>query len=121
LALSFNPDKKIETEISDIMEVLLESHSLIDVKKIKEKFFEMFIIDCLIGNTDRHNGNWGFLLNKETKEIKFSPIYDCGSCLNPLLEDVEIEKMSSEELKNLAVNSYSCLKKILKKSIIYHI
>ena len=43
------------------MEVLAESHSLIDVKKIKEKFFEMFIIDGLIGNTDRHNGNWGFL------------------------------------------------------------
>ena len=42
----------------------------------------MFVIDSLIGNTDRHNGNWGFLVNKSTDKIKFSPIYDCGSCLN---------------------------------------
>lgn len=26
--------------------------------------------------TDKHNGNWGFLLNKQTNEIKFSLIYD---------------------------------------------
>jgi len=115
LALSFNPDKKIETEIADIMEVLDESKNLIDTKKTKEKFFDIFIIDSIIGNTDRHNGNWGFLLNKETKQIDFSPIYDCGSCLNPMLEDNEIENMREEEFKNLAVNSYSCIKENGKK------
>lgn len=36
----------------------------------------MFIIDGLIGNTDRHSGNWSFILNNITKEINFSPIYD---------------------------------------------
>ncbi len=52
----------------------------------------MFIIDSLIGNTDRHNENWGFLLNKNTGKVEFAPIYDCGSCLNPMLEDEEIEE-----------------------------
>ena len=33
----------------------------IDLDELKEKFWNMFIIDCLIGNEDRHNGNWGFL------------------------------------------------------------
>ena len=114
LALSTNPDKKIETELNDIMEVIEES-KMIDTEVTKRKFWDMFIIDSLIGNTDRHNGNWGFLLNKITGKIEFSPIYDCGSCLNPMLEDKEIEKISATELKNLGINCYSCLKENGKK------
>ena len=109
LALSTNLDRKIETELTDIIDVLEES-KMIDTKEIKEKFWDMFVIDSLIGNTDRHNGNWGFLLNKQINEITFSPIYDCGSCLNPLLEDTELENMNSAEIKNLAINCYSCIK-----------
>jgi hypothetical protein len=115
LALSSNPDKKIETEIEDIMSVIDESKNLIDDLDTKEKFWNMFVIDSIIGNTDRHNGNWGFLVNKLNNEIKFSYIYDCGSCLNPMLEDNEIEKLNDNELKNLAVNCYSCLKESGKK------
>ena len=114
LALSTNPDKKIETELLDIIEVI-ESNKIIDSKKIKEKFWDMFIIDCLIGNTDRHNGNWGLLLNKKNNEVKFAPVYDCGSCLNPMLEDIEIENFNETELKNLAINCYSCIKENGKK------
>ena len=109
LALSTNPDKKIETELKDIMDVI-EENKMINSVETKEKFWNMFIIDSLIGNTDRHNGNWGFLLNKNTGKVEFAPIYDCGSCLNPMLEDEEIERITDTELKNLAINCYSCLK-----------
>lgn len=78
----------------------------------------MFIIDSLIGNTYRHNGNWGFWLNKCLGKVEFSPIYDCGSALNPMLEDEEIEKMNQTEFKNLSINCYSCLKENGKKLII---
>ena len=114
LALSTNPDKKIETELNDIMEVIEESKMINNIET-KEKFWDMFVIDSLIGNTDRHNGNWGFLLNKTTGKVSFSPIYDCGSCLNPMLKDEEIENMSQIELKNLAINCYSCIKENGKK------
>ena len=114
LALSTNPDKKIETELNDIMEVI-EENRMIDTQSTKQKFWDMFVIDSIIGNTDRHNGNWGFLLNKNTGKAEFSPIYDCGSCLNPMLEDKEIGKISETELKNLAINCYSCLKENGKK------
>ncbi len=109
LALSTNPDKKIETELTDIMEVIEES-KMIDSKETKKRFWDMFVIDSIIGNTDRHNGNWGFILNKETNKVTFAPIYDCGSCLNPLYEDKQIESLTEQELKNLAINCYSCLK-----------
>ena len=114
LALSTNPDKKIETELNDIIEVIEES-KMINKEETKEKFWDMFIIDSLIGNTDRHNGNWGFLLNKNTGNAEFSPIYDCGSCLNPMLEDEKIMKINETELKNLAINCYSCIKENGKK------
>ena len=120
LALSANPDKKIETELSDIMEVIeeiknLTQINLIIIDNIKEKFWDMFIVDALIGNTDRHNGNWGLLVNARSNRATFSPIYDCGSCLNPILEDVEIKKINETELKNLAINCYSCIKENGKK------
>lgn len=114
LALSTNPDKKIETELNDIMEVIEES-KMVNAQETKQKFWDMFVIDSLIGNTDRHNGNWGFLLNKNTGKVQFSPIYDCGSALNPMLEDEEIKKINETELKNLAINCYSCLKENGKK------
>ena len=114
LALSTNPDKKIETELSDIMEVI-EENKMINTIETKEKYWEMFVIESLIGNTDSHNGNWGFLLNKKTGKVSFSPIYDCGSCLNPMLEDEELKKMHETELKNLAINCYSCIKENGKK------
>ena len=115
LALSINLDKKIETELSDIMEVIEEIKNLKQINltvapNMKEKFWEMFIIDSLIGNTDRHNGNWGILVDVESKTANFAPIYDCGSCLNPMLEDSGIEKITEVELKNIAINCCSCIK-----------
>ena len=109
LALSTNPDKKIDTELSDIIDVI-EECKMINSSETKLKFWKMFVVDALIGNTDRHNGNWGFLVNKKTKQVTFAPIYDCGSCLNPMIEDKEIERLNDTELKNLAINCYSCLK-----------
>lgn len=114
LALSTNPDKKIETELVDILEVIEETKMMIP-DDTKDKFWDMFIIDSLIGNTDRHNGNWGFLVNAISSKVEFAPIYDCGSCLNPMLEDVEMEKLNETEFKNLATNCYSCIKENGKK------
>lgn len=88
---------------------------MIHIEETKQKFWDMFVIDSLIGNTDRHNGNWGFLLNKTIRKVKFSPIYDCGSALNTMLEDEEIEKINEAELKNIAINCYSCIKENGKK------
>lgn len=110
LANSTMLDKKVETELEDIIKIIKENANLINTEETIEKFWDMFIVDCLIGNSDRHNGNGGFLKDKKQGTIKFSPIYDCGSCLNPLLDDEEIEKISEVETKNLILNSYSCIK-----------
>ena len=51
MALSTNPDKKIDTELNDIMSVLEENKLFIDVKELKKKFYDMFIIDFLINKS----------------------------------------------------------------------
>ena len=101
--------------MEDIIEVINVITKTMKVKELKEKFWDMFIIDSLIGNKDRHNGNWGIMLNKITNISEFAPIYDCGSCLNATLSDSEIENLSETEIKNLAINTYSCIKENGKK------
>ena len=74
------------TELSDIL-TAIEEQQIIDPVELKKHFWDMFIVDALIGNWDRHNGNWGFLYNRRTDEITLAPIFDCGSCLFPQADE----------------------------------
>lgn len=58
-----------------------------DSDAIKTRFWDMFIVDALIGNWDRHNGNWGFLYNNSTDEVVLAPVFDCDSSLYPQADD----------------------------------
>ena len=86
------------TELSDVIDAI-EKQMLIDSKILSDYFWDMFIVDALIGNWDRHNGNWGFLYNQDTDDIKLAPIYDCGSCLFPQLDEEEIKKILKDKQK----------------------
>lgn len=83
------------TELSDIVKTL-EEQTAVDPQMLTEWFQDMFIVDALIGNWDRHNGNWGFLYNTITDEISLAPIYDCGSCLFPQA-DAEIMRKTLDD------------------------
>ena len=74
------------TELSDIMSAI-EEQTAVNPYKLKDWFWNIFIVDALIGNWDRHNGNWGFLYNTETDKMEIAPVYDCGSCLFPQADD----------------------------------
>lgn len=74
------------TELKDILKTI-ESQQIIPSIKLREYFWEMFIGDALLGNFDRHNGNWGFLVNDALGVAKLAPIFDCGSCLYPQLDE----------------------------------
>lgn len=84
------------TELREILETI-ENQEIYDVNKLKDFFWDMFIADCLVGNFDRHNGNWGFLINEFFKKIEIAPIYDNASCLYPQLDDNTMEKIMKDE------------------------
>lgn len=92
------------TELSDIVETL-EEQTAIDPKLLTDWFWDMFIVDALIGNWDRHNGNWGFLYNPETDKISLAPIYDCGSCLFPQADD-EIMRKTLDDPAELEIRIF---------------
>lgn len=83
------------TELSDIL-MTLEAQTAIDPQVLTDWFWDIFIVDALIGNWDRHNGNWGFLYNNNTDEISLAPVYDCGSCLFPQANE-EIMRKTLED------------------------
>lgn len=84
------------TELADILDTI-EKQNAVNPKKLKEHFWDMFVIDAFIGNWDRHNGNWGFLYNQENDEMKIAPIFDCGSSLFPQIDDELIKKVMSSK------------------------
>ncbi|MCL6663370.1 HipA domain-containing protein [Paenibacillus amylolyticus] len=45
------------------------------------ELFKMVIFDTLIGNTDRHQDNFGVVRDEVTGILRFSPLYDNSSCL----------------------------------------
>lgn len=84
------------TELEEVIETI-EMQAIYDEEKLKDFFYDMFIADALVGNFDRHNGNWGFLINEELKQVEIAPIYDCASCLYPQLTDDRISEIINDE------------------------
>ncbi len=99
-------DKKFTTKIEDIYEVFNNLNYDFDKKLMIENFWNMFVVDTLIGNTDRHLSNFGVIDDGEV--LKFAPVYDCGSALHPLLTDEKINYLlnNESEFKNVAYSIY---------------
>lgn len=54
----------------------------------RERYWKTFAVDALIGNFDRHAGNWGYILRRsEDRLVALAPVYDCGSSLYPQLSE----------------------------------
>ncbi len=91
------------TELHDILQAI-EEQQAIDPRTLREWFWDIFIVDALIGNWDRHNGNWGFLYEVDTDKMTMAPIYDCGSCLYPQAdEEIMQAVLDSQNERNLRI------------------
>ena len=99
-------------DLSDIKHIIELNTYNIDKTSFKNFFWDMFIVDCLIGNTDRHNGNFGFTKNIKTEELTLAPIYDCGSCLFSTFTDEKMEEVLNNEglLRDCIKNTSSAIK-----------
>lgn len=120
-----NETNGVGVDLYEIMMTIQEHPFLQDVQGVKEHFWNMFIMDALIGNTDRNNSNWGIILRKDgSKDI--APVYDNGNCLNSKWDDEKMrivmndtDKMEAEaykarrcifELHGKRVNPYHIIK-----------
>lgn len=73
----------------DLQEALIaiREQNRLNPIEVEKRFWDMMVGDTLVGNFDRHNGNWGFLINNQTNNWTIAPVYDCGSTLLPSAED----------------------------------
>lgn len=71
----------------DILNVInsIEHMKPIVKQQVIEQFWEQFICDAILGNRDRHWGNWGYLVYNNN--YKVAPIYDNGGSLFPGVEE----------------------------------
>ena len=81
----------------DIMQMLRDNSKLTNVQETISAFWEVYIMDALLGNFDRHGSNWGFI--KENNRYTMAPVFDNGSSLFPNLvdEDEMRHVMASQE------------------------
>lgn len=85
---SLERDKEIyQYTYEDITAMLQENMRSTNVEETIDRFWDMFIVDALIGNFDRHGGNWGFI--KRNNQYRIAPVYDNGSSLYPKLNTDE--------------------------------
>ena len=84
-----SPQDGYGTELTGILEAIREQN-ILQPEKLQDFFWEMFIADAFLGNFDRHNGNWGILVDEAHAMAEIAPIYDCGSCLYPQVSPQDI-------------------------------
>ena len=84
------------TDITSILKAI-EEQSLVDPQKLKDFFWDMFILNALLGNFDRHNENWGVLVDEQKQCADIAPVYDCGSCLYPQMDEARMQAILNDE------------------------
>lgn len=71
----------------EAVEIYCVNHDIDKMKFVTSKdeygYYMMNIIDYLVGNTDRHWGNWGFWVNNDTNELLYLyPLMDFNKAFN---------------------------------------
>ena len=64
----------------------------------KDDLADMLVLDAVIRNTDRHLGNFGFLVDNHTNQLlKPAPIFDNGLSLYCYVMDDDVNNLSEQE------------------------
>ena len=121
---SLEQDKeKYQYSYEAIIEMLQDNVKLTDAPQTINLFWDMFIIDALIANFDRHGSNWGFI--KKDNKYRISPVFDNGSSLFPQLNTDEKIQAVLENQEEIDMRIYkfptSQVKYKGKKSSYYEI
>ncbi|MEI8012470.1 MAG: HipA domain-containing protein [Candidatus Omnitrophota bacterium] len=75
------------------------SHNIYSVERVfvdggKEAMFpgllKILVFDVLIGNTDRHQDNWGFTVDDDGGQWGLAPAFDNSDCLGREIREVDI-------------------------------
>lgn len=117
---AYNPE---EDKDSYSIEFIFETLKYFGLEQYMSDFIDVVVFDCIIGNQDRHQENWGFITPVEAKakilshdntqvkdswkDSKVAPIYDSGSSLGRERTEETIINMLCDPMQFEAyINSY---------------
>lgn len=70
-------------------------------EKLYSEFIGLQVFDALIGESDRHEENWGYIRSNKSGNIIFAPFYDNGDSLMHNINDSQIEEYTNDEARFL--------------------
>lgn len=84
--------------LSDALAVIRDAPDFEDMRdEVLERFWDMFVVDAVIMNNDRNNGNWGLLSGRY--KIELAPVFDNGNAFfnkrTPSLISARLESPAS--------------------------
>ena len=86
-------------DINEVMLIMEDNPTFKQNPDLKDRFWDMFVIDSLIGNNDRNNGNWGILVNEDTQSTRIAPVYDNGACFSTNMSEERMEMILKDETR----------------------
>lgn len=107
---SGNETNGVGVDLYEILMTIQEHPFLKELDFVQEHFWNMFVVDALIGNPDRNNGNWGVIIRKNGLK-QLAPVYDNGNCLNSKWDDEKMQVVLSDHkrLEGEAFTARRCI------------
>ena len=97
--LSSSSKKRSGTDLSELLIIMDNNAYFKRIPELKERFWDMFIVDAFISNNDRNDNNWGLILNHDTMDLRIAPIYDNGAAFYSKSSDQRLESILDDEFK----------------------
>lgn len=102
-------------DIDELLLIIKYNPILKNLSEIEERFWSLFVIDILINNNDRNNGNWGVLC--ENDKYRLAPVFDNGASFSNKLSEEKIQLLiiDDDKIKNSVLNTNTIYSKSGKK------
>lgn len=97
--LSMSSNTNSNHDLEEVLLIMEENPYFKSIPELKIRFWDMFVIDAFISNNDRNEGNWGLVLNKETNELRLSPVFDNGASFYNKSNDDKLSSIYEDDFK----------------------
>lgn len=122
-AIKNNYDEKIEkyledrssskfdrtNDINDVIMIMQNNKYFKMLPELKTRFWDMFIVDALISNNDRNEGNWGLIIDRSSRKIRLAPVYDNGASFYGKSGDEKLSNAFNDDIKFKQMVYDSCI------------
>lgn len=105
-------------DLKEIIQSINTNEIFSDMQNVETRFWDMFVVDALIGNPDRNNENWGIIVDMND-EKRLAPVFDNGNCLNSKWDDERMRAvlLDPKQIKGEGYHAKRCIFELNDKKI----